>query len=471
MASRLSVTASVNRPYVSASSYEDEPLYALLTLQPEVDPVVHQRPPLNLVLIVDASGTMYNFQLSSDEREYWMGVALARDEMERGEADERDAVYWSGQTLQEMESIVRRPMTMAVQALKQLLQSLQPMDQAAVIAFADHTQTLFNEEDWTSNPEHCIGQLDNLLEQRLPVDIGTGTKMAQSMQGALTLLQRHAMPGTVNRIIVLSDGIVQDKADTLDAIEAVERAGVAITTIGLGDEFDEEFLMRVADSSRGAYHYAADINEITQRLMEELTAIQSTAFRDVHIAAQGLAGSVVQDVYMVRPSMTIFEEMEVDGGWLRARVGDLPGDIASALLVQIAPSMQPAGNQQILDARLSWTSADDGSGQTQSVTAQASFTDDPALLAQRNPEVQDLVDRFSIYKFEREAQRAQEKGDFQQAKEKLGAATRQLHKIGEESLAEDLEKQIEELGTITQDPSRVKRIKATTRKLGEKVNP
>src|SRR5579883_2141197 len=140
MASRLSVTASVNRPNIRASSFEYEPLYALLTLQPELDPN-RQRAALNLCLVIDASGTMYNFQLSPDEREYWMGVALARDEMERGEADDRDAVYWSGQTLQEMQSIVRTPMSMAVQAIKQLLQGLQHADQAAVVAFADLTQT------------------------------------------------------------------------------------------------------------------------------------------------------------------------------------------------------------------------------------------------------------------------------------------------------------------------------------------
>jgi Ca-activated chloride channel family protein len=469
MASRLSVTASVNRPNISASSYEEEPLYALLNLQPEVDSN-RQRSPLNLCLVIDASGTMYNFQLSTDEREYWMGVALARDEMERGEADDRDAVYWSGQTLQEMQSIVRRPMTMAVEALKQLLQSLQHADQAAVVAFADLTQTLFNEEDWLSNPEHCLGQLDNLLEQRLPVDIGTGTKMAQSLQTAHSLVQKHASQGSINRIIVLSDGIVQDKRETLEAIESIERDGVAITTIGVGDEFDEEFLMRVADSSRGAYYYAADIHEITQRLMEELSSIQSTAFQDVHIAAQGLSGAVVQDVYMVRPSMTIFEEMEIDGGWLRARVGDLPGDVATALLVQIAPAIQPAGDHQVVDARLSWKSAEDGTAQTQTASVDVTFSDDPTLLAQRNAEVQDLVDRFSIYKYEREAQRAQEKGDIEQAKEKLGAATRQLLKLGEDSLAHDLEQQIADLGNVTQDPSRVKRIKATTRKLGEKVS-
>jgi len=470
MASRLSVTSAVNRPNISTTHYEEEPLYALLNLQPQVVSDNRQRPSLNLCLVIDASGTMYNFQLSPDEREYWMGVALARDEMERGEADERDAVYWSGQTLQEMQSIVRKPMTMAIEAIKRLLQDLQHADQAAVVAFADLTQTLFNEEDWASNPEHCLGQLDNLLEQRLPVDIGHGTKMAQSLTTAHNLVKKHAAPNSINRIIVLSDGIVQDRTETLGAIESIERDGVAVTTIGVGDEFDEEFLMRVADSSRGAYHYAADIQEITQRLMEELTAIQATALQNVRIAAQGIGGCVVQDVFMVRPSMTIFEEMEIDGGWVRARIGDLPADVPTAVLLQVAPSMQATGDHQIAEARLSWQDPDGGSSDGSTSYVEAHYTDEPTLLAMRNHEVQGLVDRFSIYKFEREAQRAQEKGDLEQAREKLGAATRQLHQIGEDSLAEDLEKQMADLGTALQDPSRVKRIKATTRRLGEKVN-
>ena len=80
--------------------------------------------------------------------------------------------------------------------------------------------------------------------------------------------------------------------------------------------------------------------------------------------------------------------------------------------------------------------------------------------------MQDLVDRYTVYKYEREAQRAQDKGDFDTAREKLGAATRQLHQIGETALAEEMEGQLAELGDAASNPSRVKRIKATTRRLG-----
>ena len=70
-----------------------------------------------------------------------------------------------------------------------------------------------------------------------------------------------------------------------------------------------------------------------------------------------------------------------------------------------------------------------------------------------------------MYKYEREAQRAQERGDLEGAREKLGAATRQLHKLGEETLAQEMETQLAGLAQ-SDAPSRVKRIKATTRRLG-----
>lgn len=477
MSTRLSVTAELNRPYVSATQFDDEPLYALLSLTPQsagasTATQSTQRAPLNLIIVLDSSATMFNFQLSHEEREYWMSLALSRNEMERGEADDRDAVYWSGQTLQEMQHNVRKPMSMAIDAIKKLLQGLQHGDKVSVIAFADSTSTLFNDLQWSQNPEWCVGQLDALNEQRLPQEIGTGTHMAGSLKQARDLVRASASMLTINRIIVLSDGIVQDESDCLETITEIERDGFAITTLGVGDEFDEEFLMRVADNSRGAYYYAADVNQITDQLMQELTVIKSTALQQLYISAQGADGAIVQDVFMVRPYMTIFEEMDTQGAWVKARVGDLPSDMPTSLLVQIAPAPRGDGTYKVADVELTWRESDAAPGEEQpKLTTQidVEFTDNPAMLARRNDDVQELVDRFSVYKYEREAQRAQERGDIETARQKLSYATRELHKLGEIALAQDLEAQIAALGSEEQDPTRVKRIKATTRRLAEKL--
>ena len=143
------------------------------------------RPPLNLVLVVDASATMHHFQLTDEEREYWMGVAISRDELEHGEADESEAMYWTGQTLSEMHTLANTPMALATEAIKSLLMTLRPTDQVTVIAFADHAHTVFNQQDWANFPDGCLTQMDLLRERRLPVDIGTGTHMAEALRQAL----------------------------------------------------------------------------------------------------------------------------------------------------------------------------------------------------------------------------------------------------------------------------------------------
>lgn len=464
----LNMRTSLDYPSVPSSHYLEGPLHALVEIVPDPVQATGSRPPLNLVLVVDASATMHHFHLTDEEREYWMGVAISRDELERGEADESDATYWTGQTLAEMQSIAKTPMALATDAIKDLLTALRPGDQVSVIAFADRVHTVFNQQDWANFPDGCLGQMDLLRDRRLPVDIGTGTQMAEALRQADASLRQNVLPNGVIRLIVLSDGIVQDGEATLQAINEIQAHGYAITTIGLGEEFDEEFLTRVADNSRGEYYYAADSAEITQRLNQELTTLQATTVTDLYIAVRGLEGTVVQDIFLVRPAMTMFDEVHTQDGWTRARVGDVSSAVPAGVMVQAVPPLLAAGDHEVLEVLLTWTDPNGivggNAGNARSVIS-ARFTDSPALSDEPNPEVQDLVDRYTIYKYEREAQHAQERGDLETAREKLGAATRQLHQIGEEQLAEEMEGQLAGLGDAA-NPSRVKRIKATTRRLG-----
>jgi Ca-activated chloride channel family protein len=467
VSSSLAIQVTLSHPYVPPSVYLEEPLFAVLDIAPAPSDTT-RRAPLNIVLIVDASATMHHFQLTDDERDYWLGLAISRDEMERGQADEQDAIYWTGQTLAEMQAVARKPMAIAVESIKNLLTTLQPSDRVSVLAFADRVHTVFNALDWANYPDQCLLQMDALREQRLPVDIGTGTYMAEALRAGADALHQNADGSHVNRLIVISDGMVQDADVTLMNVAAIQDEGRAITTIGVGDDFDEEFLTRIADNSRGQYYYASDIAEITEQLHQEMTTLETISVTDLYIAVRGIDGSVVQDVFQVRPSMALFDELYTEEDWLRTRIGDVSSASPVGILIQIAPTTLTAGLQQIAEAQLTWGhsmgSAGSGAG-TEKVIVSVTATSDSGLLAQINPEAQDLVDRFAIYKYEREAQRAQERGDLDRAKEKLGAATRELHKIGEEALAQDMQEQITALGRATVDPSRAKRIKATTRRL------
>lgn len=466
MSSGLKVNINLSHLSIPPNSYFEEPLYAVLDIEPEAlpDPSA-SHVPLNIVVLVDSSATMHHFQLSDEEREYWMGVAISRDEMERGEADEREAVYWAGQTLAEMQSIARTPMALVAEGIGNLLETLKSEDRVAVIAFADRVHTVFGADDWAAFPDQCRVQLEHLREQRLPVDIGTGTCMAEGLRTAGEALRAHVGGGYINRLIIISDGIVQDAAESLATISGIQDSGYSITTIGVGDEFDEEFLTQVADNSRGEYRYAPDIAEINECLKQEVAMLQTTTITDLYVALRGLNGAVVQDLSLVRPSMSLFDEVYTEDDWTRARIGSVSTVSPTGILVQIASSALPEGEQPLCEALFTWSTAGKAENVRSGNEKATIAVHVAAGAAQPNPQVADIVDRFTIYKYEREAQRAQERGDIDRAREKLGAATRELHKIGESALAADMEQQIVSLGSASADPTRLKRIKATTRRL------
>ena len=466
MNSGLNVNITLSYVSIPPNSYLEEPLYAMLDIEPVAlpDPSAAQVP-LNIVVLVDASATMHHFQLSDEEREYWMGVAISRDEMERGEADEREAVYWAGQTLAEMQSVARTPMALVVEGIGNLLDTLSESDRVSVVAFADRVHTVFSANDWAAFPDQCRVQLEHLREQRLPVDIGTGTHMADGLRTAGTALREQIGDGGVNRLIIISDGIVQDAEESLATISEIQDGGYSITTIGVGDEFDEEFLTQVADNSRGEYRYAPDIGEINECLKQEVTMLQNTTITDLYVALRGINGAVIQEISVVRPAMSLFDEVYTEEEWTRARIGSVSSVAPTGILVQIAPTALSPGDQPLGEALFTWSTAGRADSALSGNEKAAIMVHVAPGEAQPNPQVMGIVDRFTIYKYEREAQRAQERGDTDRAREKLGAATRELHKIGESALAADMEQQIASLGSASADPTRLKRIKATTRRL------
>lgn len=401
-----------------------------------------------------------------------MSLALQRDDVVRGTADDRKAVYWTGQTLLEMETSVKKPMTVVAESLKITLSTLRPTDSVSMIAFANKVATVFTATDWKSDPDSCSAKIDAMRDQAIGKDIGNGTLLADALNRASELLGTFARLGSINRLVVLSDGIVQDSADSMARVDEIQRTGYAITTIGVGEEFDEEFLTRVADSSRGQYHYAADVAEVTSCLEREMSHLERTTITDLYVAVRGVNGTFIQDIAAVRPAMAIFDEMFTQNEWTSARIGDVSSSSPITVLVQFLPVHSDLGSMAVADVQLLWANAGDAFAQnkeTKTVTIDAVFSSDPLDRFKENRKVVDVVDRYTVFKLEREAQRAKDRGDVASAKEKYGAATRKLTSMGEPELAGQIEKQIETLSTGVPDPAAEKRLKSNTRRLAVSV--
>lgn len=91
----------------------------------------------------------------------------------------------------------------------------------------------------------------------------------------------------VNRVILLSDGIANvgpsRTADLAALGRDLRRDGIAVSTVGLGDDYNEDLMTALAEASNANYYYVRDAEKLPGIFAEELGSIRSIVARGVII--------------------------------------------------------------------------------------------------------------------------------------------------------------------------------------------
>jgi len=212
------------------SSAENFILYLLLEAQPHGGQ--KSRLPLNLGIVLDRSGSMY---------------------------DEKRLDYVS-------------------EAVKYLIDHLGPEDRAAIVAFADKAAVVASVEQVQQDKARVKRAIDDidLLE------IGGGTQMALGMEAALAEIEKSYSPSRLNRLLILTDGQTYEERKCLD-LARQHKERVACSTLGVGIEFNEKLLMEMAEASGANYHFISDPATIPGIFSSELTGLRNVALTNARI--------------------------------------------------------------------------------------------------------------------------------------------------------------------------------------------
>ncbi len=234
MTERLKLTAAADRSLAWAEG--DSVRYIVATLEGERVEGAGPKPapPINLAIVIDASGSMAGEKLENAKRAA-VGVA----------------------------------------------ERLRPLDRLSVVSFADdvivHVEAQPPAGEALSGIRAAIGALRTRGNTNLSEGWLTGAEC----------VARSALGEGVNRVILLSDGAAN--AGILDneqlAIHAAELAkrGIATSCVGIGDGYVTAVLQAIAEHGGGRLHDAEVGAEIVDALMGELGEIADTVARDVSI--------------------------------------------------------------------------------------------------------------------------------------------------------------------------------------------
>ncbi len=322
--------------------------------------------------------------------------------------------------------------TYARQAVCYAIDQLSPGDRLSVTIFDDQVQTLI-----PSTLTKDKAQLKRLVQGVSPggcTDLHGGW-----LQGGIQVSQN--LNAELNRIILLSDGLANRGETNPDVIgtdvHGLAQRGASTTTLGLGDDYNEDLLEAMARSGDGNYYYVADAEQLPTIFERELQGLASTYGSGVTLTATSQAGVQVLD---------LLNDFELDNQG-RSQLPNLiygnPIDVVVRLKVPAMKEEQPLGT-----VVLSWIN---GERQEQTVTTNFQL---PTLTKAEfealplNEEVQQQVALMMSARAKKEAMERVDRGDYGGAGQILQSARQEIMEANlpmsapEAAALEDLEQKL-----------------------------
>ena len=100
-------------------------------------------------------------------------------------------------------------------------------------------------------------------------------------------LDRYFSRKKINRVILLSDGLANvgpsSPRDLRQLGQRLATRGISVTTIGLGDDYNEDLMAGLAEASDANYYYVKDTEKLPGIFTKELGELLDVVARDVRI--------------------------------------------------------------------------------------------------------------------------------------------------------------------------------------------
>jgi Ca-activated chloride channel homolog len=316
-------------------SWVDDSYQAVLAvaLNTPEDPAAVEPRPLDLVVVVDTSGSMVE-----DDRIGFVkqGLDLLVDQI--GAEDRMALVRYSSDV-----SI--------------------PADFAAVSETGPVDDTLL--AAWREDMHAKVGELA----------AGGATNLAGGLEAGfqLALAAREAHPERSQRVILLSDGVPTAGITNGDTIIAMAdgyiESGIGLTTIGVGRDFNIELMSGLAERGAGNFYFLEDPQAVQEVFTEELAYFVEPLALSVTIEVRAAGGYDIGEVSGTRlwRAEGNVGSMHLPAVFRASRTGDEPGEGGGrrggggTLFVQMMPGLATTAGP-IAEVRVRYRAASDVEG-------------------------------------------------------------------------------------------------------------
>src|SRR6266478_6579561 len=190
-----------------------------------------------------------------------------------------------------------RRLEFVVEAVKFLAFHLNSDDKVSIVVFADKGKVILN-----ADSSHDKSTVLKALDDIDLLEIGGGTQMALGMRAAIDEVKKNLSSDRLNRVLVLTDGQTYEETACIDLVEK-NRGEISFSTMGVGVEFNEKLLQRLAQDSNGKYHFIGDPAEIPGIFDDELQGLRAVSLRNGRIDVTLAQGVQVREAFRASPEI------------------------------------------------------------------------------------------------------------------------------------------------------------------------
>ncbi len=263
-------------------------------------------------------------------------------------------------------SMEGKPIDDARRAALSFVDALQPGDGFALVTFDSTVEHVVS-------PKQIVkADLPDIRARIGKISAKGTTDMASGMQAAFEDSQRIYDATRVNRIVLLGDGVPNDATPIKALAQASASRGVGISTVGLGPDYDEILMGEVAQLSGGRFRYADDSSKVAKFFDEEIVRIAQVSAKGATLELTAGPGVIVTSV--------IGQEIARVGNVVRVYLGDISLGSQRDLYVRMKTGPHRDGaSVELLDAVVRYTA--EGVAHEQRVFIGAHATSDSVKLA------------------------------------------------------------------------------------------
>ena len=252
-------------------------------------------------------------------------------------------------------------------------------------------------------------------------------------------VQKFLRREQVNRVILLSDGLANVGPDSPGELaelgSSLRRQGISVTTIGLGLDFNEDLMTRLAQASDGNHAFVQEPRDLVQIFNSEFKDALSVVARDVEIKLICAPG--------IKPLRILNREGDIRGQEITLSLNQVYSLQEKYFLVEVEiPALTPAALRPVAEVQTAYLNLQSASRQNLSSSLTVRGTASPQ--EQTLSRVKDVAESVALQKNVEAGEQAiqfRDAGESEKAKKVLEESAAGLRVLAAELASPALEAQ------------------------------